>query len=119
MPADDENANLKRALFAVSDAVLGAAVLLCLGVYGGAWLDTRLHTSPWLSVSLSILGAGLGLARMVMKANALDTRSKTTSSVKTGEPGAAKRMSESSSSFQDGSVAPKLPFERFSDEEQN
>ncbi len=68
--------DLRKALFTVSDAVLGAAVLLAMGVYGGAYLDKIFHCAPVLSVGLALLGAGLGLARMVMKANALDTGSK-------------------------------------------
>lgn len=70
----DDSPDLKQAMFAVSDAVLGAAVLLALGVYGGGFLDSKLHTAPWLSVGLALLGGGLGLARMVMKANALDSK---------------------------------------------
>jgi len=119
MGSDDENSNLKRALFTVSDAVLGAAVLLTIGVYGGSWLDRQLNTSPWLSVGLSILGGALGLARMVIKANSIETGAKTTKSVKSGTEEAAKRKPERDSSPTDGSVSSKLPFERFSDEEQN
>jgi F0F1-type ATP synthase assembly protein I len=74
MDSNEENSQGRRALMAVSDGVLGAAVLLAAGVYGGAWLDTKLHTAPWLSVGLSILGGGLGLARMVVKATELDTK---------------------------------------------
>jgi F0F1-type ATP synthase assembly protein I len=69
-----EEGENRRAFFVVSDAVLGAAVLVWVGVYGGAWLDTKLHTAPWLSVGLSMLGGGLGLTRMVAKAFALETR---------------------------------------------
>lgn len=72
----DDNTDLKRALFTVSDAVLGAAVLLALGVYGGAWLDKQFNCAPFLSVGLALLGGGIGLARMVMKAQALDKNSK-------------------------------------------
>lgn len=66
-----DDGDLKRALFTVSDAVLGAAVLLAIGVYGGAWLDQKLHTAPWLSVGLALLGGAVGLARMIMKAQAI------------------------------------------------
>lgn len=112
MSGDSDDKSLKRALFAVSDAVLGAAVLLCLGVYGGAWLDGKFHTAPWLSVGLSILGAGLGLARMVMKANELDKgNAKKTDSVKTAAEGAVK----SSLKDESASSPSQLPFERFGD----
>lgn len=67
----NDDGDLKKALFTVSDAVLGAAVLVAIGVYGGAWLDQKLHCAPWLSVGLSLLGGGVGLARMVMKAQEL------------------------------------------------
>ena len=78
MTTNDKNndGNLKQALFTVSDAVLGSAILLALGVYGGAWLDQRLHTSPWLSVGLALLGGGIGLWRMVMKAQAIGKNDK-------------------------------------------
>ncbi len=65
--------NFQRAMFVVSDAVLGAAVLVMLGVWGGGFLDDKLHTSPWCSLGLSVLGGGLGLWRMVKKATSLDT----------------------------------------------
>lgn len=60
--------DVKRAMMAVSDGVLGAAVLLAAGVYGGNWLDNQFHTSPWCSVALAMLGGALGLGRMVYKA---------------------------------------------------
>ena len=63
--------DMKKAMLAVTDGVIGAAVLLAAGVYGGGWLDRQLHTSPWLSVGLAMLGGGLGLARMVYRANQL------------------------------------------------
>lgn len=63
-----DTSDLKQAMFQVSDGVLGAAILVFLGVAGGNWLDTQLHTAPWLTVTLSVAGAGLGLARLVKKA---------------------------------------------------
>ena|SRR5215471_19581838 len=57
-----------KAVAAASDAVLGAAVLTGLGAWGGLYLDEKLNASPWFAVSLGLLGAGLGLARMVKKA---------------------------------------------------
>lgn len=66
--------DLKRSMLVVGDAVLGAAVLVLLGVWGGGFLDQKLNTGPWCSIGLSMLGAGLGLARMVMKAMELDKK---------------------------------------------
>jgi len=63
----------QRNMFVVSDLVLGAAVLIMLGVWGGGFLDEKLHTAPWGSLGLSILGGGLGLWRMIKKASSLDT----------------------------------------------
>lgn len=63
----------QRAMFVVSDAVLGAAVLIMLGMWAGGFADDKLHTAPWGSLGLSILGGGLGLWRMVKKASSLDT----------------------------------------------
>ncbi len=63
----------QRAMFVVSDAVLGAAVLIMLGMWAGGFADDKLHTAPWGSLGLSILGGALGLWRMVKKASSLDT----------------------------------------------
>lgn len=69
------DSDLKRAMFAVSDAVLGAAVLLAIGVYAGSWLDKQFNCSPLCSVGLALLGGSIGLYRMVAKARGLDTGS--------------------------------------------
>ncbi|MBA3993553.1 MAG: hypothetical protein C0469_08505 [Cyanobacteria bacterium DS2.3.42] len=63
----------QRAMFVVSDAVLGAAVLIMVGMWAGGFADDKLHTAPWGSLGLSVLGGGLGLWRMVKKASSLDT----------------------------------------------
>ncbi|MBY0548135.1 MAG: AtpZ/AtpI family protein [Candidatus Obscuribacterales bacterium] len=60
--------DVKRAMMAVTDGVIGAAVLLAAGVYGGNWLDNQFHSAPWCSVGLAMLGGALGLGRMVYKA---------------------------------------------------
>lgn len=70
--SENKNDNLKEALFTVSDAVLGAAVLLMLGMYLGNWLDAQFHTAPTLSIVCALAGGALGLARMVSKAASLD-----------------------------------------------
>ena len=60
--------DVMKGVAAASDAVIGAAVLTGLGVWGGLYLDERLNSTPWFAVSLGLLGGGLGLARMVKKA---------------------------------------------------
>jgi hypothetical protein len=110
--ADD--GNMKKALFAVSDGVLGAAVLLSAGVYGGAWIDEKLHTAPWISVGLAMLGGGLGLARMVYKATQIGGDTSTSPKPKT--PG-MKSVQSSPTVPPDGGVRQKRPFEDLDDEE--
>jgi F0F1-type ATP synthase assembly protein I len=65
--------NLKKAMLTVSDGVLGAAVLIVIGMWGGSFLDGKLHTSPWLSIALSIIGGMGGLARLVVKVIKLES----------------------------------------------
>lgn len=62
----------QSAMMAVSDGVLGAGALIMLGVWGGNMLDDRFHTTPWISLTLSLVLGGLGLARLVSKANQID-----------------------------------------------
>lgn len=38
------------------------AILLCL--YAGMWLDTRLHTAPWLMLAGALIGASAGFYSM-------------------------------------------------------
>jgi F0F1-type ATP synthase assembly protein I len=63
-----DDANLKSAMFAVSDGVIGAAILVFLGVLLGNWLDTQFHSAPLWVIVCSLTGGGLGLARLVQKA---------------------------------------------------
>lgn len=51
-----------------TEAVLGTAVLIGLGVWAGNWLDAKFDTDPIFTVLLPILGVILGLARMVKMA---------------------------------------------------
>lgn len=69
---DSKRGDLQRALFAVADGVLGAGILIMLGTWAGGFLDQKLQTAPWISISLALLGGGLGLARLVIKAINLD-----------------------------------------------
>ncbi len=59
-------------MFTVGDGILGAAILVVLGAYGGDFLDRKFGTAPWLSIFLPILGGGLGLYRFILKAISLD-----------------------------------------------
>jgi len=65
---DSDSGQLKNALLTVGDSILGAAVLIILGTWAGGFLDQKLQTGPWFSISLALLGAALGLARLVIKA---------------------------------------------------
>jgi len=109
----DDGAERRRALFAVSDGVLGAAVLLVIGVYGGAWLDTKLNTAPWLSVGLSLLGGGLGLARLVMKANSLNTMTNTSVSSTSSDSSAKKPAAANN---QTEVKKHRMPYDGFEDD---
>jgi F0F1-type ATP synthase assembly protein I len=60
--------DLKQAMFQVSDGVIGAGILVFVGVLAGNWLDGHLHSSPYCVVALSLLGGSLGLFRLVKKA---------------------------------------------------
>jgi F0F1-type ATP synthase assembly protein I len=55
------------AVSAAGDAVLGTAVLIAVGAWGGLWLDGKLHTTSWLAIVLSLVGMVLGLTRMILK----------------------------------------------------
>lgn len=59
---------IMAAMTTAGDAVLGMAILSGFGAWGGFWLDEKLHTTPLLAISLALIGLGLGLARMVVKA---------------------------------------------------
>lgn len=71
---DQDNDYLKRALFAASDGILGAAILIFIGMQAGSWLDSKLQSTPWISVVLCLIGGGLGLTRMVLKVLALEDK---------------------------------------------
>lgn len=76
---EKDNTDLKQAMFQVSDGVLGAAVLIVIGVFGGNWLDAKFNTAPWMLITLSVLGGGLGLGRLVKKAMEIGQPSKSDS----------------------------------------
>ncbi len=59
---------LTQALATGGEAVVGIGLLSGLGAWGGTFLDGKFHTTPLLAIVLSLLGLGLGLTRMVVKA---------------------------------------------------
>jgi len=63
-----EPISTNQAMMTVADGVIGAAVLLVLGLCLGHYLDQKLMTTPWLTIILCFLGGGAGLARLVIKA---------------------------------------------------
>lgn len=105
----------KRAMLTVTDGVLGAAILLAAGVYGGTWLDQQFHTSPWLSVGLAIVGGGLGLGRMVYKANQIG-KSLPEESISAKKP-VHKQTAGITGEAQTGGIRHKNPFDDLDDEE--
>lgn len=66
MPKDDTD--LKQAMFQVSDGVIGAAILIVIGILGGRWLDAHFQTGAVWTIGLSMTGGALGLIRLVIKA---------------------------------------------------
>jgi len=71
--ANSSGGDAQRAFLVVGDGVLGAGLLIMIGAWGGNFLDDRFHTTPWISLCSSLLLGGLGLARLIAKANELDT----------------------------------------------
>ncbi len=111
-----DGTDLKKALFQVSDGILGAAVLIALGVWGGNWLDSRLHTAPWLSLILCLLGGSFGLARLVGKAMSIDSESSKTRKDRRAALPETKDAVQPAADDSPGRQ--RAPFERF-DEESN
>ena len=64
--------SVSAAMLTVGDGILGAALLVILGVYGGDFLDRKFGITPWMTILLPVVGAGLGLYRFVIKAISLD-----------------------------------------------
>ena len=40
-------------------------VAICIGFFGGRWLDGRLHTGPWLSVVGLLVGIAAGFRELI------------------------------------------------------
>jgi hypothetical protein len=67
-PKKSDPDNLGASLASAGESVLGIGALSGLGAWGGFQLDQHFHTTPWIAVTLSMLGLGAGLARMVIQA---------------------------------------------------
>jgi F0F1-type ATP synthase assembly protein I len=64
---NNQDDSVGKALLSGGDAVISTGVMAALGVYLGRFLDEKFATSPWLTVTLAILGVVAGLARMIIK----------------------------------------------------
>lgn len=67
-PKKSDTDGLGKSLASAGESVLGIGILSGLGAWGGFQLDDHFHTSPWIAVTLAMLGLGAGLARMVIQA---------------------------------------------------
>jgi hypothetical protein len=67
-PKKSDSDDLGKSLASAGESVLGIGILSGLGAWGGFQLDQHFHTVPWIAVTLSMLGLGGGLARMVIQA---------------------------------------------------
>ena len=65
--------SLRDSFLSMLDGGVTAGILVALGAWGGSWLDGRCHSAPWWSLGLALLGGGLGMARMIVKALKLNT----------------------------------------------
>ena len=59
--------SLVRRLLPLLATSVELAVLVAGGLMLGSWLDSRLHTGPWLALGLCMGGLGVGIARLVRK----------------------------------------------------
>ncbi len=44
------------------------ALIIVVFVFGGVWLDGRLHTSPWFTIGCTFVGAAAGMYWMYRRA---------------------------------------------------
>lgn len=66
------NHNPWRTLAIVTETGFTIATVIALGVIGGAWLDSHLHTRPWfflLGLIIGFLSAGYSLYRLCFLLN--------------------------------------------------
>lgn len=65
-----KNLSTIQALVIVSQIGFAFAVSVVIGVFGGIYLDSLLHTSPVLTILGAVLGAGSGIYGAVQLARA-------------------------------------------------
>jgi ATP synthase protein I len=58
---------------ALAGGGLEFAAAICVGVFGGQWLDSRFGTSPWLTIVGTFAGAGGGFYRLYQALNKAGT----------------------------------------------
>jgi F0F1-type ATP synthase assembly protein I len=107
----DDSRYLKKAVLQLSDGAIGAGVLVALGVVAGGWLDGKMHSGPWFTLGLSLVGGGLGLGRLVKKA--LDLANDPLNSAPVAKTG-----NEAAGSFNpESGPQPRAPYQKWDDEE--
>ncbi len=68
MAKKEESISTNKAMLTVADGVIGAGILLVMGIWLGHYLDQKFASTPWLTIILCFVGGGTGLARLVIKA---------------------------------------------------
>lgn len=59
------------------DLVFGVFILTALAATLGNFIDKKLHTSPFLAITLGLAAIIFGLIRLVVKANQLEEKENT------------------------------------------
>lgn len=60
----------KKDFVLISTLGIEFALIMCLGTFGGLWLDRRLNTFPWLLLTGAVIAFGFALYVLVMHAKA-------------------------------------------------
>ena len=60
----------RKDLVLISTLGIEFALIMCLGAFGGLWLDRKLNTFPWFILVGSMLGFALALFVLIVHAKA-------------------------------------------------
>ncbi|MFA6584669.1 MAG: AtpZ/AtpI family protein [Elusimicrobiaceae bacterium] len=66
--------NRKNSAFDYLQIGLQLAITALAGLFAGYWLDKKLDTRPWLTLTFSILGSAAGLYSAIRQALKTDER---------------------------------------------